>query len=191
MVEVFGPAEPVWQIQAQLAQKVLQVNSVLAMIDSQKETLDVERQMNFLQLLLELETIFLPELLALEETRPIVEAFELYKVDKAEFMKKYPFVLYGWFYNTSTREERFVTAASEEAWELKVKELHKKEFQLKQSVVLPDYEMIIILARAIVRVGLEIDILRFKRREKPKAKFGDIYVNRGEAELAIEELCRD
>ena len=190
MVEVFGPAEPVWQIQAQLAQKVLQVNSILAMIDSQKEELDAEEQMNFLQLLLELESVFLPELLALEDTKPIVDAFELYKVDKAEFMKKYPFVQCGWFYNASTREERFVIATSEEAWELKVKELYKREFRLKRSVVLPDYDMIIELARVIVRVGLEMDILRFKKREKPVAKFGDVYANRGEAELAIEELRR-
>ena len=105
-MEVFGQIEAIWQIQAQLAQKVLRINEILSAIDSGKLKLSAEQWIDFLELLLELETIFLPELLALDKTRPIVEAIELYKVNKREFVEKYPHIVVAWYFNTSTKEKK-------------------------------------------------------------------------------------
>jgi len=190
MMEVFGETIPVWEIQAKLAKKVLHLNELLTGLESGDLRFKADDWIKFLHLVLELETIFSPELSAVEETRQLVEVIEHYKRDKESFVDEYPHLVFAWFFNSSTKEKVLKQYTNAESFVKDVKKMKEREFELQRYVVLPSVEIMTTLAKSIVTIGLQMDILRPRRREKPSAKFGDVYGDRGASDLSVEKLRR-
>lgn len=190
-MEVFPQVQPLWQVQLQLAEKVLKLNAILSALDSTQKKLTPEEWMEFLQLLLELETVFLPELIAMEETRPLAEAFEIFKINKEEFEKRYPYRIFVWWGMKGAGSiVKFKTYKNEEELQEDYEEnWRKKSYKIVKKVILPTEIDMILLARAILRIGLQMEILRFMRKTVPKAKLGEVYNGRERARLAIKRIC--
>ena len=87
--------QPIWQIQTQIGEKVLEVNRILSLLEAglmkigpkEDERAALE---DFVAKLLELEVIFYPELVADERYHDILVAIDLYRKDKRLMRNRFP-----------------------------------------------------------------------------------------------------
>jgi len=197
-MEVFVPSETIWQIQSRFAEKILKINNYLSVYATGKpinekikrKSLTYREWLELLMLELEVLPFFKSELLVIKGSSEIVKALEIYSLNNNEFANHFPHEVIAIFVNVSTGEKDVRFFQGWGMFQQAKKAFQKKEFEVQEYYIIPPRDWIIRLGKLILDVSSEMEILKPKKRIKPIVKFGDVYANRGEAELAIEELRR-
>ena len=190
-MEQVEKAQAVWEIQRQIAEKILDVNRTLSLLEAglvkvapNDEGLKVLE--DFLTKILELEVIFYPELSSDERYREVLMAIELYRRDKEAYLANYPALIYARYLRGSTRTPYTVFHTSREEIEQFLTD--HPEYDLDATRIYPHPDVLIAFARALVEIGLRLDILRLARRPVPVNKFREVDADALSKE--IEELAQ-
>lgn len=190
-MEQVGKVQAVWEIQRQIAEKILDVNRTLSLLEAglvkvapNDEGLKVLE--DFLTKILELEVIFYPELSSDERYREVLMAIELYRRDKEAYLANYPALIYARYLRGSTRTPYTVFHTSRE--EIGQFLADHPEYDLDATRIYPHPDVLIAFARALVEIGLRLDVLRLARRPVPVNKFKEVDADALAGE--IEELAQ-
>lgn len=184
--------KPIWEVQVEIARKVLELNRRLTAFESALWDISptpegVQMLREFVALLMELRIIFYPELKADEEYSKLLNAFDLYATDKDAFARRYPALIYAVYAKGSVRTPVAVFHNSLD--EIPKYLERNRDLQLTKVEIFPSLDLMQAMARAIVSLGLQMDILRLTRNPAPVIKFaGGVDDYRAEAERAVEGL---
>ena len=175
-MEQVEKAQAVWEIQRQIAEKILDVNRTLSLLEAglvkvapNDEGLQVLE--DFLTKILELEVIFYPELSSDERYREVLMAIELYRRDKEAYLANYPALIYVRYLRGSTRTPYTVFHTSREEIEQFLAD--HPEYDLDATRIYPHLDVLISLARAILDISLQMDLLRIVRKRLPRVILGE------------------
>lgn len=169
-MEPFPQSMPLWEIQKELAQKILRLNQLVTKHDVTGR-LSFEEWEELLKLVLELEIVFLPELLAMESIKDLLGMLHAYKANKDDFIAKYPHEVLATYFNDRTKKVQFTVYQSYKIFKEDKARQEEKDYKVKWALLIPRRENLLALARAIILAGMELEILRFAKKPVPRQLF--------------------
>lgn len=169
-MEPFPQSMPLWEIQKELAQKILRLNQLVTKHDVTGR-LSFEEWEELLKLVLELEIVFLPELVAMESMKELIEMLNVYKSNKDEFASKYPHEVLVTYFNDRTKKVVFSIYQSYKIFKEDKARKENDDYKVRWALLIPKRDNLLALARAIILAGMELEILRFAKKPVPRQLF--------------------